>query len=189
MAASQRTLALEKFRSYLGLVARLELDPALEAKVDVSGVVQQTLLEALQAGETPGDEEARLRWLRRILANNLQDEIRKFRAQARSVARERSLQGALDASSLRIEQWLAAEQSSPSQHAIRREGALRLADALARLPDDQRRAIELHHLQGLTLAQTAQTLERTKGAVAQLLFRGLRKLKEILRDDESASER
>jgi RNA polymerase sigma-70 factor (ECF subfamily) len=188
MAASQSTEALEKFRSYLGLIARLELDPALEAKVDVSGVVQQTLWEAHQAGEAPGDDEARVRWLRRILANNLQDEIRKFRAQARSVERERSLHAALDASSLRIEHWLASQQSSPSQLAIRREGALRLADALARLPEDQRRAIELHHLQGLTLAQTAQTLERTKGAVAQLLFRGLRKLKEILRDEEMESE-
>jgi RNA polymerase sigma-70 factor (ECF subfamily) len=183
MSPESPTDALDKFRSYLGLIARLELDPALEAKVDVSGVVQQTLWEAHQAGQAPGDDDARMRWLRRILANNLQDEIRKYRAQARSVDRERSLEGALDASSLRIERWIAAEQSSPSLHAIRREGALRLANALSRLPDDQRRAIELHHLQGLTLAETAQTLERTKGAVAQLLFRGLRKLKELLRDE------
>ena len=134
----------EKFRSYLGLLARLDLDPRLEGKVDVSGVVQQTLLEAFQAGEVPPDDEGRTRWLRRILANNLRDEIRKFRTQTRDVERERSL----EASSLRIDGWLASEYSTPSMVAVRREDSLRLADALAKLPEVQRRAFELHHLQG-----------------------------------------
>jgi RNA polymerase sigma-70 factor (ECF subfamily) len=183
MPPSPPSDAWEKFRSYLGLIARLELDPRLEGKVDVSGVVQQTLLEAHGASDAPRDEDGRVRWLRRVLANNLRDEIRKFRSQARSVERERSLEAALETSSLRIERWLASDQSSPSQQAIRREGSLRLADALARLPDDQRRAIELHHLQGLTLAHTAQLMNRSKGAVAQLLFRGLKKVKEHLGED------
>jgi RNA polymerase sigma-70 factor, ECF subfamily len=178
------TADLEKFRSYLGLIARLDLDPRLEGKVDVSGVVQQTLLEAHQADGAPGDEDGRARWLRRILANNLRDAIRKVRAQSRDVQRERSLDASLEASSLRIEKWLASGQSSPSQHAMRREGSLRLADALARLPDDQRRAIELHHLQGLTLVETAELLQKTKGAVAQLLFRGMRKLRQLLSDED-----
>jgi RNA polymerase sigma-70 factor (ECF subfamily) len=184
MPSPPPTDAWEKFRSYLGLIARMELDPRLEGKVDLSGVVQQTLLEAHQAGDLPGDDDGRLRWLRRILGNNLRDEIRKFRSQARSVERERSLDAALEASSLRIERWLASHESSPSQHAMRREGALWLADAMSQLPDDQRRAIELHHLQGLTLADTARLLDRTKGATAQLLFRGLRKLKDLLGEVE-----
>lgn len=171
---------LEKFRSYLGLLARLDLDSRLEGKVDVSGVVQQTLLEAFQAREVPTDDDGRVRWLRRILANNLRDEIRKLRTQTRDVERELSL----EASSLRIDRWLASEQSSPSKVAARQESSLRLADALAQLPDDQRRAIELHHLQGRKLAETAQSLQRSKGAVAQLLFRGLTRVREILSDDQ-----
>src|SRR5688572_10376160 len=105
MPPSPPAAALEKFRSYLGLIARLELDRRLEGKVDVSGVVQQTLLEAYQADDAPGDDDGRERWLRRILANNLRDEIRKFRSQARNVAREQSLEAALEASSLRVERW------------------------------------------------------------------------------------
>src|SRR5207253_954565 len=68
---------LERFRQYLELLARVRTDPRLRGKVDLSGVVQQTLLEAHQAAKQAdglGDEQ-RLAWLRRILANNLTDEI------------------------------------------------------------------------------------------------------------------
>ena len=171
---------LERYRDYLHLLARLQLDPRLRGKVDLSGVVQQTLLEAHQspsAGAGPPTV-----WLRRILANNLTDEVRKLTTAARDVDRERSLEQALHASSARIEGWLAAEQSSPSQRAMRDEEVSQLAAALAQLPDDQRTAVELHHLQGLPLAEVAAQLGRTKGATAALLFRGLKKLRGLLED-------
>jgi RNA polymerase sigma-70 factor, ECF subfamily len=175
---------LERYRDYLLLLARLHLDPRLRGKVDLSGVVQQTLLEAYQAGQqfAAADAGPPTAWLRRVLANNLTDEVRKLTTAARDVERERSLEQALGASSLRIEAWLAAEQSSPSQGAMREEEMSQLAVALARLPDEQRTAVELHHLQGLPLAEVAAQLDRTKGATAALLFRGLKKLRQLLDD-------
>ena len=178
-----RSQELERFREYLSLLARLQLDARLRSKVDLSGVVQQTLLEAHRADDRPparGDEDL-ARWLRQILANNLVDEVRKFRTQARDVERERLLAAELENSSARIEGWLEAEQSSPSQRAMRNEELLHLADALAHLPEDQRRAVELHHLKGLALNDIAGQMDRSKGAVAALLFRGLQKLRELLR--------
>jgi len=177
---------LERFRDYLGLLARLQLDGALQGKVDVSGVVQQTLLEAHQAlTQFPDRNEAlRAAWLRQILANNLRDEIRKFRAAARDAQRECSLEAALELSSSHLGSWLAANHSSPSQQALRHEELLALAHALTRLPADQRQAVELHHLKGLALADVAWQLGRSKGAVAQLLFRGLKRLRELLTDAE-----
>ena len=187
--ADVRAERLERFREYLSLLARLHLDDRLQGKVDLSGVVQQTLLEAHRAAGKvlrQGDEDF-ARWLRRILANNLRDEVRKLYTQARDVEREQSLEAALDASSSRIEGWLAAQQSSPSQRAMRNEELLRLADALAQLPDDQRRALELHHLKGLALVEIAAEMGRNKGAVAALLFRGLKRLRELMSEKRNCT--
>jgi RNA polymerase sigma-70 factor (ECF subfamily) len=176
----------ERFREYLGLVARLQLHPRLRGKVDLSGVVQQTLLEAHQAMSQfqERSEYHKGAWLRRILANNLKDEVRKLATAARDVSRERSLEAALEASSSRQEAWLAADQSSPSEKVIRQEQLLCLADALTSLPPDQRQAVELHHLQSCPLADVARQMDRSKGAVAALLFRGLKKLREVLTDPQ-----
>jgi RNA polymerase sigma-70 factor, ECF subfamily len=172
---------LERFRSYLGLLARLEVSQAMRDKVDLSGVVQQTLLEAHQGLEAqPGrlltDEELSA-WLRSILSHNLADVLRKLVAQKRDVRREWSLDAALDQSASRLERWLAAEQSSPSARAIRQEELLHMAEVLAGLPEAQRRAIELHHLRAMPLSEIAQELNTTKAAVAGLLHRGMKALR------------
>jgi len=179
--------SLECFRPYLHLLARSQMEPRFQGKLDLSGVVQQTLLEASRGlGQFRGQGEAqRAAWLRRILARNLTDELRKLRAEKRDPARERPLEDVLDQSAARLEAWLAARQSSPSQQAERQEQGLLLAAALAQLPTNQRRAVELHHLQGRSLLEVGEHLGCSKEAVAGLLHRALRKLREILPEDTS----
>jgi RNA polymerase sigma-70 factor (ECF subfamily) len=65
---------------------------------------------------------------------------------------------------------------------MRQEQLLRLADALAQLPEDQRRAVELRHLGGCTVASVAEQMRRSKEAVAKLLFRGVARLRELLNE-------
>ncbi len=100
---------LEQFRAYLHLMARLGVAKRLQSKVDVSGVVQQTLLEAFQAMDKfrPMNDEQQTAWLRRALANNLTDEIRKFGTAGRDAVLERSLEAALEESSARLGTCLA----------------------------------------------------------------------------------
>jgi RNA polymerase sigma-70 factor, ECF subfamily len=179
--AAARDRQLERWRDYLCLLARVQVDPRLAGKIDLSGVVQQTLLEAFQQPVPPGRAGQETPWLRRIiLANNLADALRKLHAGKRDIGRERSLEAALDASSARLEAWLAADRSSPSQRAEHNEQALQLASALARLPEAPREALVLQHWHGCTLAQIAEHLGRTKAAVAGLSKRGLRQLREQL---------
>jgi RNA polymerase sigma-70 factor (ECF subfamily) len=170
--AREQGRALERFRAYLSLLARLQLDPPLQGKLDLSGVVQQTLLEAHQAWDRLRrmSEAQQTAWLRKALAHNLTDEVRKLRTGGRDVGREQSLEAAVEQSSARVEAWLASEQNSPSEQAVHNEQLLQLAHALGQLPEDQRLAVELHHLKGLPLAEVAEQLQRSKGAAAKLLY-------------------
>jgi RNA polymerase sigma-70 factor (ECF subfamily) len=175
---------LEQFREYLRLLARLQLGPRLRGKLDPSDVVQQTLLEAYaKRQQFRGDGEAAwLAWLRQALAHNLADALRAFGQAKRDVGLERSLEDAIHDSSSRVQAWLAAEQSSPSQRAERHEEAARLAEALAALPEDNREALVLHYFQGMPLAEVADELGRTTAAVAGLLKRGLKQLRSRLHE-------
>ena len=180
---------LDRYRQYLFLLARVHLDPRLGEKLDPSDIVQQTLLEAFaQRDQFRGETEAEfVAWLRQILAHNLADALRGFRRAKRDVARERSLEQAMDHSSARLDAWLAAEQSSPSQRAIQHERAIHLANALAELPDAQREALILQHWHGHSLAEIGEKLGRTRAAVAGLLKRGLKRLRVLLQDEEQAT--
>jgi RNA polymerase sigma-70 factor (ECF subfamily) len=178
--------APEKFQNYLRLLAQVQLDRRLQAKLDPSDVVQQTLLEAYQKRQQfRGSTEAEyLAWLRKMLAHNLADAARAFGQAKRDLARERSLNAALEQSSQELERWLPAAQSSPSQQAQRHERVVLLANALASLPEAQREAVVLRHWHGWPLADIAQELGRSTDAVAGLLKRGLQQLRVLLEERE-----
>ena len=57
-----------------------------------------------------------------------------------------------------------------------------LLEALSELPDEQRECLVMRFLQGLSIAETAEALERSAGAVKQLQLRGVRNLARILPD-------
>lgn len=175
---------LDRFREYLRLLAQLEINPGLQAKLGPSDLVQQTLLEAFQKrGQFLGTTDAELAgWLRRILAHNLADALRAFHRDKRNLAREHSLEDSLQKSSGRLENWLADDTPTPSAYLQEQERAVLLANALAQLPESQRQALVLQYWHGWKLADIGRQLDRTPEAVAGLLKRGLKKLRQLLQD-------
>lgn len=172
-------LRLESFRDHLLALARLQVQPYLRARIDLSGVVQQTLVEAHQSA-IPGqidDSQVVVGWLRKLLARNLIDALRWHFSIKRDVRRERPMVPAGEASSVRPTEKLVADQSSPSRRLIRAELFDDVCRALSELPEDQRHVLELHYLEGLSLQQLSQRLGCSSSAIAGLLFRGMRTLR------------
>jgi RNA polymerase sigma-70 factor, ECF subfamily len=184
----QSELELEKFRPYLVLLAQVTWGPGMQGKLDASDLVQETLLAAhRKRSQFRGQSEAEMAaWLRQMLAMEIADARRGFRRGKRDIARERSLHATLDGSASGLEA-LAAEQSSPSQRAVGHELLLLLAQAILQLPDDQRRAVEWKHLQGLSVGTIAGLMNRSETAVGGLLRRGMMRLRELLIEQQGHS--
>src|SRR5262249_3133052 len=165
-----------RYRHYLRLLAEAQLGRYLRAKCDPSDLVQQTLLDvhrdfAQFAGNREGELMA---WMRQILAHNLYNETRRFAAQQRNADREVSLdqvRASLDHSSAVLNRCLRADIRSPSQDAAEREAALRLAEIMARLPEDYRTVLLLRVFEGLSAEEVAQQMNRSEGAVRMLQMR------------------
>src|SRR3954454_7618361 len=93
-----RAEALEPYRRYLEVLARVHLDERLRGKLDPADVVQQTLLRACAAlpdlrSRSAGALSA---WLRKILAHTLADTVKHYHRDRRDVNLERSLALDLD---------------------------------------------------------------------------------------------
>jgi RNA polymerase sigma-70 factor (ECF subfamily) len=175
--------SLDRYRPLLRLQARqLLLDPRFKRLWDSSDLVQDAYCRAIEKfdqfrGTTDGELVG---WLQRILANTAKDKITAGRRQKRDVGLSRSLEQAVEDSSVRLDVFLAAEQSSPSGRAERAEALVRLAAAMELLSEEQRDVIIYHHLHETAVAQIAEHMGKTEKAVAMLLYRGMARLRKLL---------
>ncbi len=185
MNTETKRFNVEPYTEYLKLLARLQLPSRIQGKLDASDIAQQTILHAHANRDQfrGGSEEEWVGWLRTILSNTLKRTYRTFGTNGRDIGREQSIHSGLEDSASRVEHWLAAQQSSPSHKASRHEQLILLASALAQLPFDQREAVELHHLKGLTVAEVGKLMGKTRPAAMGLIFRGLKRLREILGEE------
>jgi RNA polymerase sigma-70 factor (ECF subfamily) len=170
---------LEPYRGYLLVVARCLVPLWLRAHCDPEDAVQKTFLQAWQArAQYAGKTEAELKgWLVAILINVVKGMLK----------RQPRWQPVVEESSRRLENLLPPDLSTPSGRAMRAERSARVLDALAQLPEDEREAVSLKYLDGLTSPEIARIMGRTRGSVAGLLARGLKRLKALLGQDEGES--
>lgn len=172
-------------RNYVTVAARVEMASWLKSKVDASDLVQQTFLEAHRGmASFRGQTEAEwLGWLRRILAHNAADYVRRYHGvEKRRVGREVSLHGDGDSGHTPFEP--AAEDETPSQFLMQKELQMQVADALTRLSADHQEVIILRSMQRLAFDEVAERMGRSRPATQMLWLRAIKRLQEEMAGTE-----
>jgi RNA polymerase sigma-70 factor (ECF subfamily) len=164
-----------------------KIPDVLKGKIEVDDILQQTFLQVFRDIGTfsPAGDGSFYAWLRGIADNRLFDNIREHKRKKRGGGFRRQVaSGTRGSVAGDILDLLSAGKSTPSVSIARREIIDAIQVGVACLPDDQRRAIQLHCLEGRSLDETAQLMEKTPGAIRALVHRGKCKLQEQL--DRSA---
>jgi RNA polymerase sigma-70 factor, ECF subfamily len=169
--------SLESFRPLLRSLAEVQVPRHLRGRIDPSDVVQNTLLKAHEHfDQFRGRSEAELTaWLRRILSNAMIDALRRLKCEPRVLQ-------AVEQSSSQLEALLTASGATPGEQTIRQEELERLAQALELLSEEQRTAVQLQQIQDYSVEDIAKIMNKSKTAVGGLLKRGMRRLRELMKE-------
>jgi RNA polymerase sigma-70 factor (ECF subfamily) len=166
---------LQSFRAYLMTVAGREMTIALRGKCGASDVVQETFREAHRdrtafRGKTRHELRA---WLKRILLNNIRDFTKGFR----QTKRQARLEVPMGPETLNA---LIDPELTPRGRACHREDTVVIARAIAGLPEDYRRVIELKSRENWTFQEIGQEMGRSPDAARMLWFRAIESLRREL---------
>ncbi len=150
--------------------------------VAADDVLQQTFMQVFRdIGKfRPRTDKSFQCWLNRIADHRAIDAVRSARRKKRGGDMNR-LPPHTNAGSIEdLIKILSDDGRSPSQSAAGHEAVLAIQIAIDKLTGDQRRAIQLHCLEGKSLEEVAEELQCTKDAVRGLVDRAKRQLREAL---------
>ena len=163
--ARARSELFDALRARIVLWAASQMSPALRARVEPDDLAQEVLLAIHRDLDAFGGRDRRTfyAWVFRIAENRLRDLADHFgAAKRREVEIPRSA------------------QTTPGTNAARNETVRRLAEAIARLPDDQRRVVQRRRLEEREFAEIAAELGRSENAVRIVYCRALKALRSSL---------
>ncbi len=166
---------MAELETRLAAFVRTRIGTHLAAEVEVADVLQEASSRAFQSLScfTWRGDDSFVRWLNGIAEHAIVSLARKqHRGGARILYVEHEIAGSKD-------------DPTPSKVLRREERFLRLQAALDGLAPDYREAIYLTRIQGLTVKEAAERMQRTPKAVMHLLSRGLKELKGSFGDTES----
>lgn len=171
----------EHCRAYVGFLARSHVESWLQAKVDASDLIQQTMMDAHRGlNEFEGQSEGEwLAWLKQILRHNATDFIRRFGAAKRNAGLEREFSLGHSSMFRNVPEPEGFEET-PSAIVTQKEEELLVANALAKLTEDHQEVIVLRNLQRLPFDQIAERMGRTRPAVQMLWARAMKRLQEVV---------
>ncbi len=177
------------------LRARLlrHMDPTMKSKIEPEDILQQVYLDAFRAIESFSyqGKDSFLRWLSAILDRKLIDEHRALRAERRDVRREVKAvpKSAQQTTYIDLMARVMADVGTPSQDVRKDEALGALTACLATLPEHYRDVIQMRFIEGRSVADVADALNRSIGSIHMICHRALRQLRQqaeklgISRDD------
>ncbi len=171
---------------------QLRLDPSVLARVSVDDVLQEVLIIVSGQIRTLDvqHEAAFWTWLCRVVEQRLIDVRRRhLQAAARDVRRERRLDGPRPSASFRLADLLCDPGTSPSGQLRSVEQREALAEALAQLPASYREVIVLRILEGLSVSETAEIMNRSANAVSVVLTKAIKRLGMLIASSDPPSDR
>jgi RNA polymerase sigma-70 factor (ECF subfamily) len=181
--AALERLLLDHFAPLSAHVAK-RMPPSLQSVVGVEDIVQTTFTNVFQSIDkyAARDDATFLSWLLAIAENQLRDVVRAHKRKKRGGDRVRVEEVPAEEQSHEVQllDILVGPDHTPSRSAARREGMQAIRTALAELPEEYRRAIELRYFDGYSLEETAILMDRTTGAVRGLVDRARRQIRELL---------
>lgn len=163
-----------------------QLGAALRSKVEPDDMFQEVSADAVRSLEGLGADRDPFGWLCQIAERRIIDAHRRyFGAQKRSAAREVPLgsPGGEGTSRAALIDLLVVSMTTASQAFSRNQREMRLIEAMAKLPEEQREALRLRYIEGLPSKEIAARLGKRDGAVRVMLTRSLDKLQSLLGPD------
>lgn len=181
MSGAANGTPLEAYRDYLHLLTRIQLDPALHECLRPADIVRETLERAqAQKAAVAGSSEQIARQLCQVLAQTLHDKVQSCCKTEPELLPH--LEKGIAQAAARVAAWLDDPTLAPGDPGDRHLRLLRLARALAGLPEEQRVALELRYLQGWPVVAIGQVLNGSRSQVARHLRQGLRTVRTALGD-------
>ena len=162
------------YRPRLAVLIRYKLSERLRQRVEVDDLLQEVFLAAAKdiGGFTYRSPGSFMSWLARIADHLIADEARSQARQKRNaeLVRFRSVGNPSGPEPV--------DPTTPSRIFTQNESVRNLLARLDALPPDYRQAILLAKVQGLSSAEMAAQMGRSREAVAVLLHRALQRLRD-----------
>jgi RNA polymerase sigma-70 factor (ECF subfamily) len=153
---------------------RQNLGPNLAKKLEVQDLMQEVLMAAYQQikGFSPSEAGSFPAWLKRIAANRVVDAARKHgRLKRGGKAVQLEIHRLADESLDNVWDWVLADSNPPDRPVRAQEARAAVQVSLAQLAEDQREAVMAHYFEHKNTQEIAERMERSPGAVRELLRR------------------
>ena len=172
--------AFEKYQRRLAVLVHFKLGERTRSFAEVDDIVQETLLRAFRdiehfSYQAPGSF---LRWLSVIADHAIVGRV-SYHGRERRAGEEIPFRSESNPAGPEP-----ADTKTPSRLLAQQEAVERLLARLSALPEDYRKVILMAKIEGLSTAEIAQQMGKSREAVALLVYRAVKRFRALSEADQ-----